>query len=530
MRMEMTPESTTDVLVVGAGPTGLFLAMWLARLGVTVRIIDKAAEHGTASRALVVHARTLELYRQLGIADAVVKQSLRFDTANLWVANRRVGHVVLGDLGRGLSPFPYLLIYPQDEHERFLIGHLATLGVTVERPTELVSFTDDDGGVHAILRRGDGREERCAAAYLAACDGAHSRAREQLGVGFPGGTYEHLFYVADVDATGPVLDNSLHVILDDADFLAVFPLKNGRLRLIGTVRDELAEKRDTLAWSDVSSRVLDRIDLKVNTIHWFSTYHVHHRVAERFRVRRAFLLGDAAHIHSPVGGQGMNTGLGDAANLAWKLADVLRGRASPGVLDSYEPERMAFARRLVATTDRAFTFVTRRGKLARRVRMQVVPRIVPLLFMLRAMRRFMFRAISQIAIQYRGSPLSSGRAGKVHGGDRLPWVQPPTGSKEPDNFASLATLEWQVHVYGVASATVREFCKRERLPLREFVWSVYTERAGLRRNASYLVRPDGYVAVALPETLSFPLLKFLREYHPRGPGQGAPAKTALGHT
>jgi len=506
------PQSRTDVLIVGAGPTGLLLAILLTRFGVRVRIIDKAAEPGTASRALVVHARTLEQYRQLGIADAVVQRSLRFDTANLWVRNRRVGHVVLGDLGRGLSPFPYLLIFPQDEHERLLIDHLATLGVSVERPTELASLRQDADGAHAVLRTADG-EDRCDARYVAGCDGARSRVRESLGVRFPGGTYEHLFYVADVEAHGPVLDNALHVILDESDFLAVFPLQGeGRLRVIGTVREELAQKRDGLTWNDVSARVLERIDLTVNAVHWFSTYHVHHRVAERFQVGRCFLLGDAAHIHSPVGGQGMNTGLGDAANLAWKIADVIRGRANPAVLDTYGPERMKFARRLVATTDRAFTFVTRSGPLARRVRTQIVPLVLPPLFGLKRMRRFMFRTISQIAIEYRRSALSVGKAGKVRGGDRLPWVQPLPGSREPDNFTPLAKLEWQVHVYGTASATVREICKRERLPLHEFAWNAHVARAGLRKNASYLVRPDGYVAVALPETLSSALSSYLADY------------------
>src|SRR5947207_9625664 len=158
--------------------------------------------------------------------------------------------------------------------------------------------------------------------------------------------------------------------------------------------------------------------VEVRDVHWFSTYRVHHRVADQFRKGRAFLLGDAGHIHSPVGGQGMNTGIGDAVNLAWKIADVVHGRADASLLDSYEPERIAFARRLVATTDQVFTGVTSDGPIARRVRLDIVPAVLPLLFRLAAARRFMFRTISQTAVTYRGSSLSEGSAGAVHGGDR----------------------------------------------------------------------------------------------------------------
>ena len=190
--------------------------------------------------------------------------------------------------------------------------------------------------------------------------------RDVLGIGFPGGTYAHLFYVADVAASGPVMDGELHVALDDADFLAVFPMAgSGRARLIGTVREETEARREPLAWQDVSPRMVERLSIQVERVNWFSTYHVHHRVADHFQQGRVFLLGDAAHIHSPVGGQGMNTGIGDAVNLAWKLAAVLQGRAETPLLHTYEPERIAFARRLVATTDRAFTVVTSPGPFAR---------------------------------------------------------------------------------------------------------------------------------------------------------------------
>ena len=344
----------TDVLVVGSGPTGLVLGLWLTLLGVRVRIIGKTSEPGTTSRAVAVQARTLELYRQIGLANAVVAGGRQVPAVNLWVAGKQVAHAVLSDMGAGISPFPYALIYPQDEHERLLIDRLAQTGVEIERETELVTFEETAGRVLARLKRADGATEACEVAYVAGCDGAHSTVREILAIGFPGGTYNHLFYVADVEARGPAMNGEIHAALDTTDFLAVFPLKDERrARLVGTVRDDAERRHENLSWSDVSRRVIEWMRIEVERVHWFSTYRVHHRVANQFRQGRAFLLGDAAHIHSPVGGQGMNTGIGDAVNLAWKLAAVLQGRADPSLLDSYEPERIAFARRLVATTDQA---------------------------------------------------------------------------------------------------------------------------------------------------------------------------------
>jgi 2-polyprenyl-6-methoxyphenol hydroxylase-like FAD-dependent oxidoreductase len=478
------------------------LALWLTRVGVQVRIVDKTDGPGTTSRALAVQARTLEFYSQLGLAQAVVDGGREILAANLWVAGRKKAHLFFGEMGAGVSPYPYALIFPQDEHERLLVDRLAELGVQVERRTELLGFEEANGHVQARIKRPDGGEERCEAAYIAGCDGAHSTVRETLKVGFAGGTYEHLFYVADVEGNGTAMNGEVHVGLDISDFLAVFPLKGeGRARLVGTVRDEPGRERENLSWNDVSRSVIEWMQIHVKRVNWFSTYRVHHRVAARFRTGRAFLLGDAAHVHSPVGGQGMNTGLGDAVNLAWKLACVLRGRADAALLDSYEPERIAFARRLVATTDEAFTGVTSSGAIARRVRLNIVPVILPMLFKFAAVRRFMFLTISQTAVNYRGSPLSEGSAGDVQGGDRLPWVG--------DNFAPLTALDWQVHVYGEAADEIKSLCAARKLPLHVFPWRSEMSRTGLRRNAVYLVRPDGYVALADREANAAAVILYL---------------------
>ena len=508
--MNASPIRDTDVLIAGAGPTGLVLALWLTRMGVRVRIIDKTAEPGTTSRALAVQARTLEFYNQMGLADAVVARGRRVVAANLWVAGSKAARLFFGEMGAGISPFSYALVFPQDEHERLLIDRLGELGVHVERQTELLGFEDAAGGVRARLKRLDRTEETCSAAYIAGCDGAHSVVRETLGIGFPGGTYAHLFYVADVEASGATMNGELHVALDRADFLAVFPLKGeGRARLVGAVREEAESQHEMLSWNDVSKSVIERIRIDVERVNWFSTYRVHHRVADHFRKGRAFLLGDAAHIHSPVGGQGMNTGIGDAVNLAWKLAAVLHGRADASLLDSYEPERIAFARRLVETTDRAFTYVTSPSAMARLIRLHIVPLLLPPLVKFTAARRLMFRTVSQTAVNYRGSSLSEGRAGTVHGGDRLPWVILESNGVSKDNFAPLTSLAWQVHVYGDAATEIKAACDARKLPLHVFPWRPEMRRAGLRRNAAYLVRPDGYVALADSEGSSTAIASYL---------------------
>jgi 2-polyprenyl-6-methoxyphenol hydroxylase-like FAD-dependent oxidoreductase len=507
----------TEVLIIGAGPTGLVLALWLTRLGVRVRIIDKTEEPGTTSRALAVQARTLELYDQLGLADPVVERGRKMVAANLWVAGKQAGRAVFGDMGAGISPFPYALIFPQDEHECLLVDRLAKAGVEIERRTELMGFEDRPGRVFARLKRPDGIQEVCEAAYVAGCDGAHSTVRETLKIGFPGGSYAHLFYVADVEGRGMTMNGEVHVGLDTTDFLVIFPLKDeGRARLVGTVREEAKNEHENLSWNDVSKRVIDWMRIDIERVNWFSTYHVHHRVADHFRKGSAFLLGDAAHIHSPVGGQGMNTGIGDAVNLAWKLAAVLGGRADAAILDSYEPERIAFARRLVATTDQAFTAVTSRGAIARRVRLDLIPPLIPLLFEVTRVRRFMFRTISQTAVNYRGSSLSVGHAGTIHGGDRLPWMGGLNGVDQ-DNFTPLTSLDWQVHIYGEPTPEIQTVCDSRKLPLHVFPWKPEMGRNGLRRNAVYLVRPDGYVALVDSKASVAAITSYLdaRELTPR---------------
>jgi hypothetical protein len=310
---------------------------------------------------------------------------------------------------------------------------------------------------------------------------------------FPGGTYGQVFYVADVDGDGAAFNADLNVDLEDADFFAIFPLADeGRIRLIGAIRPDEGKDLSKLTFEDISDRAAKSLRLQVRKVNWFSVYHVSHRVTERFRRGRAFLLGDAAHIHTPVGGQGMNTGIGDAINLAWKLKAVLAGKAEDTLLDTFEAERRAFALRLVNTTDQAFKFVASSGHLAEIVRTRLAPILLPQIVRFDAAREYIFRTLSQITLNYRGKGLDVGHAGTVHGGERLPWVR----GEGFDNYGPLKRMDWQVHVYGEAQDALKRWCGARGVPMHTYPWSDAIGEAGLKKDAVYLIRPDTYVAFA----------------------------------
>jgi 2-polyprenyl-6-methoxyphenol hydroxylase-like FAD-dependent oxidoreductase len=484
-----------QVLIVGAGPTGLVLALWLSRFGVTVRIIDKAPAAGTTSRAMVVHARCLEFYRQLGIAEAVIEAGEKATLLDGHLDRKLIARIPFGDFGEGLSRYPFMLVLPQDVHEHLLEDELKRAGVSVERNCELLDFEQTTD--HVLARLGTARgEDNARFEYLCGCDGAHSSVREKCGISFPGGTYEQVFFVADAVVTGRMADDNVHFAFTDREMLGVFPLKRRESwRLIGIVPRNVTKDVHAIGYDDVADQVRHTTGLEALRVNWFSTYHVHHRVAGEFRKGRAFLLGDAAHIHSPAGGQGMNTGIGDASNLGWKLVAVLQGRAAATLLESYPAERIAIAYRIVRSTDRIFSFQVSPSWAMRMARRWLIP-LIPALMRIGAVRRTMFRAISQIAFAYRESPISAGAAGRVRGGDRLPWFRLADGV---DDHESLGDLDWQVHVYSEAPKSLEMCCMKRGLRLRQFPWSRAARAAGLEQRALYLLRPDGHVGFAAPK-------------------------------
>jgi 2-polyprenyl-6-methoxyphenol hydroxylase-like FAD-dependent oxidoreductase len=468
-------ELTADVLVVGAGPTGLMLANCLAKLGVDVVVVDGKAGPTLQSRALVVQARSMEIYDQLGLGDVVQAAAERAGSLAPGFRDRVVGRVPLGPLGEGVTPYPYLQVLEQSRNEEILYANLRKLGSDVRWETPVTALTQTEQGVEAKVGNDTVRARFCVG-----CDGANSVVRRSRRIEFEGGTNPHRFYVLDAAAAAGLVTNAVNVRPGGDDFMLAFPMKGrGNWRLIGLVQD--ADGDGELTEADARRR-LRTFAVTYDHARWFATYRVHHRVAAAFRDGPFFLAGDAAHVHSPVGAQGMNTGLQDAHNLAFKLADVLAGRRKDSWLDRYEAERRPVARRLVGTTDRVFGAITTQDALSRLLRRFAVPLVAPMGLRVLPRTRF-FEYVAQIRIHYWMTPGAERAAGGRRDpvvGRRLPWAG--------GNFAALRSLQWQVHAYGgVTAADVPDLGVAVHL----FPEAPATP---LRPGELYLVRPDGFVA------------------------------------
>ena len=472
-------EVTCDVLVAGAGPTGLMLANWLVKLGADVIVVDGKAGPTRESRALVLQARSIEIYDQLGIGDQVLEAANRADAVSPGFLDRVFGRIPLGPLGAQVTPYPYIEVLEQSRNEELLYDNLRKLGAEVRWETAVTAVTQTDHGVEA--KAGN---DTIRARFCVGCDGANSAIRKARRIAFEGITNPHRFFVIDALGTGGMVGNAINVRPGGDDFLLGFPMPGlGTWRLIGLVRDEDGDGE--LTEEDVRPRIR-RFAVTYDRARWFATYRVHHRVAAAFRDGPFFLAGDAAHVHSPVGGQGMNTGLQDAHNLAFKLADVLQGRRTDAWLDRYEAERRPVAHTLVATTDRVFNLVTSQRRSRRLLRRLAIPLLAPI--GVRALPRSnggsrLFQYVSQIRIHYwmtpRAKELAKGRRDPVVG-RRLAWAG--------DNFTALRSLTWQIHAYGgVTEPDIPDL----GLEVHVFPEAPHT---ALKRGRLYLVRPDGFVA------------------------------------
>lgn len=496
----------TDVLVVGAGPTGLMLANQLQRRGVRTLIIERHAGPARETRALGVQARTLEIYAQLGIIERALELGKRGTGANIWAAGRHMGQVTLVAAGEGATPYPYIFILGQDDNERIMGERLAAQGLTVSWNTELVALEQDSSRVKVTLKAPDGLTRESTALWVAGCDGARSTVRQLCGINFPGAPYEHVFYVADTEMTGSMVPDQVNVYLWRAGFHLLFPMRGtDHWRVVGIVPEALRGQPD-LTFDAVIPSIRHEAGegMTFKSCSWFSVYRIHHRGASHFRAGRCFMAGDAAHIHSPVGAQGMNTGLQDAYNLAWKLALVVSGRAESGLLDSYEAERLPVAHALLNTTDRAFRLVVSDNPLAGILRTHVLARIGAFAMSRPPIQRAVFRIISQIGIRYRNSPLSQSLGtlprGAPQPGDRFPWMHLKLRADGPpeDSFQVLKDTRFNLLLIGQeAPAELAGFGE---------LLSVYTvpggpenerelARVGIPTPAFYLLRPDGHVGL-----------------------------------
>jgi 2-polyprenyl-6-methoxyphenol hydroxylase-like FAD-dependent oxidoreductase len=480
----------------------------LSGRGVPFRIIDRHPGPSLQTRALGVQARTLEIYRKLGIVREALALGRIGTGANIWAEGKRMAHIGLSDAGEAVTPYPFILILGQDDNERIMGEKLRELGGAVEWNTELVALSQDATGVTATLKLPDGSEKTVRAGWVGGCDGARSAVRELSNIGFPGAPYEHVFFVADVEMTGTMVEGEVNVYLFTKGFHLLFPMRGkDHWRIVGILPEAL-RGQDVKSLDAVlpSLEAEAGTDIAIRSCSWFSTYRIHHRAAARFREGRCFLAGDAAHIHSPVGAQGMNTGLQDAYNLGWKLALVVKGKADPSLLDSYEGERMPVARRLLETTDRAFRLVVSDSSLAGLFRTKVMVRIAAFVMNRERLQQAGFRAISQTAINYRRSTLSRTLDGlpdtAPQAGDRFPWLTlqlRPDGPDE-DLFDALDDLYFHLLVFGQGvpdelAATVGD-------PLRLHVVPDDTTNdkrlaaKSIPKPSFYLVRPDGHIALA----------------------------------
>jgi 2-polyprenyl-6-methoxyphenol hydroxylase-like FAD-dependent oxidoreductase len=493
-----------DVLIVGAGPTGLMLANQLARRGVRHLLIDRHAGPARETRALGVQARTLEIYQKLGIVGRALELGKPGRGANLWANGVLKGHVPLGDAGREITPYPYILILGQDDNERIMGERLTALGGAVKWNIELVALEQHADHVAATLRAPGGATRTITAAWVAGCDGAHSAVRELNQIAFPGAPYEHVFFVADVEMTGTMVPDEVNVYLWKSGFHLFFPMRGeNHWRIVGIVPPEL-RGNDKLAFDAVVPSIRGEAGSAIafKSCSWFSTYRIHHRAAAGFRKGRCFVLGDAAHIHSPVGAQGMNTGLQDAYNLAWKLALVVQQKADAALIDSYAAERMPVAQALLRSTDEGFKFVVSDSPFAGLMRTEVVARLAGFAMKFRSVQLRAFRVVSQTGIQYRRSPLSDGTLpdDAPQAGDRFPWLKlvMRSGGGAEDLFATLDDTHFHLFAFGQPRPVdVPDFgglIAMHAVP-DDATNDAALAHAKIPQPSFYLVRPDGYVGL-----------------------------------
>jgi 2-polyprenyl-6-methoxyphenol hydroxylase-like FAD-dependent oxidoreductase len=520
-----------DVLIVGAGPTGLMLANQLARRGIRATIIDRHSGPAQQTRAMAVQARTLEIYSKLGLADRALELGTPGNGANMWAEGRLKARIPFEEMGKNLSPFPFVLMLGQDDNERIMGDHLRQWNVAVQWNTELIALEQHASHVTATIKDPGGSTRIIEAAYVAGCDGGRSAVRELNNIGFPGAPYEHSFFVADTVATGPMVPDELNVYLWRTGFHLYFPMHGtNRWRVIGILPKNLETKPDLTFADLVPSLRQEGGAVTFTSCLWLSTYRIHHRRTERFRDRRCFLLGDAAHVHSPMGGQGMNTGLQDAYNLAWKLALVVSRQADGALLDSYEAERLPVADRLLATTDRAFRFVVSGSWLGGLFRTKVFPNVAALAMGRECVRRAAFRTISQVGITYRQSPLSRtlpGLAAKApQAGDRFPWLQLTFqgGNRREDLFQRLDDTRFNLLAIGQPAPMVEKLGLGDLLNVHvvpfegENVSTLGT--VSITAPAFYLLRPDGHVGLAGARVDEAALARWFSDAHVH-PGQRA---------
>jgi 2-polyprenyl-6-methoxyphenol hydroxylase-like FAD-dependent oxidoreductase len=525
-----TPPADLDVLVVGAGPSGLTLAGQLARFNVRFRIIDKALDRARESRALAVQARSLEVLQCLGLGEALAGRGRTTTRLLLHVDRDAPVAIDLGHLGRPDTRFPYILFVSQADTEAVLSEHLESLRIMIERGVELVGFQDDQDSLLCLLRHSGAREERMRVKYLVGCDGAHSTVRKGANISFEGGAYPQEFALGDVEADGLLPLGAIHAFGAGRGFAMFFPLgKPTTWRIMameaGPPLNRVISDHDEVTTHELSLPELQAIvddptfaSVKLHDPAWLTRFRLHHRQAAQYRNGRAFLAGDAAHIHSPVGGQGMNTGIQDAWNLGWKLALVVHAQADDRLLDTYHSERWPVGRTLLRATDRLFGMFARSVSGSQAVmwlRRALVRGLVAPALARPSIRALGFHFVSQLGIHYRTSPM-------VAEGDPPLRRGPRAGDRLPDarvrRAGATTYLQQELsgpHLHLLLCGPVDAWDERQLSELVQrfprliaithltrvegpgALVDVEAEalgRLGVETTAQYVVRPDGHVA------------------------------------
>ena len=513
----MSNSTRTDVIIIGAGPTGLALACQLIRYGVDFVIVDKKETTTPHSKAIGVQARTLEIYEQIGLAEKLVDLGWKAEGARLLVGGQVRGKIDFSDIGIGMSPYPYVLIVEQGKHEKLLHDHIRANGKEVRWQTELQSFTHDSSGVRAVINGPGGEVETVEGKFLVGCDGAKSPVRHSLGLAFEGSTFERMFYVADVDIDWDLSHDALTVVLMRDNLLAFFPMTGEKQwRIVGTFPEEFSKDEGEVLYEEIEEQIKrdSEIELDITRVNWFSTYKVHTRHVNKFSEGRCFLAGDAAHIHTPAGAQGMNTGIQDGYNLAWKLAMVVRGACGEKLLESYNEERLANAESLLKTTDRFFNLVASPEPILSYLRTHVFPYVAGVAFSLDAVKKFVFPRVSQIGINYRDSAISD-RSGdgsfEVKAGDRLPYFVVDGESiydrlREPKfHLLSFSDGEKAQQAAELGSEFLH-YVDSHQIPIYPRVAEIF----GTQESFNVLLRPDNYIATVSKDTSLAPIENYLK--------------------
>ena len=428
------------------------------------------------------------------------------------------GELDFSYIGEGLSPFPFVLMLEQSKTEQLLYEYLQDHQKEVFWKTELESFSQSVDAVAAQVKTADGAPRVIEAKYLVGCDGPKSLVRHTLGLTFQGSTFERIFYVADAKIDWKLSHDALHICFAKNSFVVFFPLKGEkRYRIVGVFPEEFDKDEGDILYEEIEARIKDeaKLDLDIHDVEWFSTYQVHTRHVNKFSAGRGFLAGDAAHIHTPAGAQGMNTGIQDAYNLAWKMALVIRGLADEKILETYNEERLENAKRLLKTTDRLFEFAAGTDWFLAFLRTDVLPPLARHILSFDPVRKFLFPLLSQIGINYRHSSLSKHSRDedfKVKAGDRMPYFLVNGGSV----YDKLHQPKFHLLVFSNGESDCQKLILKleneyaeiidcELIPLCPQVSKIF----GADRSFDLLIRPDNHVAYITRATSSDELRSYL---------------------